>query len=247
MSQICQNWYLVKREVGKMYRQKYAGILLTSILLLTSALPACADESAKIPPLPPPETSPVVLPATVPPITSTPVTATPAATDKSAVSTVAPATSAAAPADPNALLYANNVAPGPFEAKRKILLASIKAAKKQGFGITVYLGEFSKIEEQIKEGKGGPQLEDRIDSIADGLQDQLKRSQILKTQRPEPGGHVSTGGGSTALSGLGSGKSAEMIQQLRAKYGDKVPANLDPSMLNSDAAKEFLKRFKGGN
>ena len=233
-----------------MCSQKNAGILL-AVMALASSLPVYADDSAQMPPLPPRESSPSV-PSTAPSAGS-PTSTTAAGTAKPGTPAGAGATPAPpAPSDPNALLYAQNVAPGPFEAKRKLLLASIKAAKKQGFGITVYLGEFSKIEDQIKEGKGGPQLEDRIDSIADGLQDQLKRSQILKTQRPigaPAHSQASASGGTSAggLGGLGSGKSAEILQQLRAKYGDKVPANIDPAMLNSDAAKELMKRFKGGN
>jgi hypothetical protein len=221
-------------------------ILITTLSSLSTLSVLAEDKSTDLPPLPAPEATPAVLPTTAAPASS--VTPTP-------TSTTAPAAPVApAAADPNALLYADTVAPGPFEAKRKLLLASIKVAKKQGFGITSYLKELNNIEQQVKEGNKSPQLEERIDSVAEGLQDQLKRSQILKTQRPGPPIHsqasVSSGsgsaGGGNALSGLGGGNTSDMIQKLRAKYGDKIPPNIDPSMLNSDTAKEFLKRFKGG-
>jgi hypothetical protein len=101
---------------------------------------------------------------TVPATTQIPslvVPATPEATVPSPATPVAPVAGGAVslpkatssvPSDPTALLYANDVAPGPFEAKRKLLLASIKMAKKQGFGITVYFTELNKVEDQIKPG-----------------------------------------------------------------------------------------------
>lgn len=163
------------------------------------------------------------------------------------------ATEAPKPTDPNVLLYADNVAPGPYEGKRKLLLASIKMAKKQGFGITAYLSELSKIEDQVKAGNTGPQLESRIDSIAEGLQDQLKRSQVLKTQHPTAGGgsyHSSSS--STSVSTSDSGRphrsTDQLINELRQKYGDKIPSGMDNAelkekLMKSDMAKEYLKRL----
>jgi hypothetical protein len=158
-----------------------------------------------------------------------------------------------APTDPAALLYAETVAPGPFEAKRKLLLASIKMAKKQGFGITGYLGELSKVEDQIKQGNSGPQLEARIDSIADGLQDQLKRRQVLQTQRPI-GTSSSRSSYTQASSESGAGRPRKstdaILNELRQKYGDKIPSglggmdgDLKEKLMKSDAAKEYLRKM----
>ncbi len=163
-------------------------------------------------------------------------------------------TTSAAPADPTALLYAEKVAPGPFQEKRQLLLSSIKLAKKQNFGVTVYLSELNKVEEQIKQGNSTPQLEARIDSIADGLQDQLKRSQILKTQRPSGGSprtSYSGGGGAPEAGARGHKNTDAMINELRQKYGDKIPAGLDNNelkekFLNNPMAKEYLKKFTQG-
>lgn len=158
------------------------------------------------------------------------------------------------PSDPMALLYAEKVAPGPFEAKRQLLLSSIKVAKKQNFGITSYLNELNKIEEQIKQGNATPQLEARIDSIADGLTDQLKRSQILKSQRPAAGSTRTsyTAGGGSADAGHGHKNTDAIINELRQKYGDKIPSGLDNAelkekLMKSDLAREYLKKFTNGN
>lgn len=165
------------------------------------------------------------------------------------------AQSAQSPSDPMALLYSDKVAPGAFEAKRQLLLSSIKVAKKQNFGITSYLNELSKIEDQIKQGNASPQLEARIDSIADGLTDQLKRSQILKTQRPAASGGARTSysgsGGPSAPGASGHRNTDAIINELRQKYGDKIPAGLDNNelkekLMKSDLAKEYLRKFTSG-
>lgn len=164
------------------------------------------------------------------------------------------ADAAKAPSDPMALLYSDKVAPGAFEAKRQLLLSSIKVAKKQNFGITTYLNELNKIEDQIKQGNASPQLEARIDSIADGLTDQLKRSQILKTQRPAGSGartSYSGGGGASAPGAPGHRNTDAIINELRQKYGDKIPAGLDNNelkekLMKSDLAREYLKKFTSG-
>jgi hypothetical protein len=182
----------------------------------------------------------------------TPAAATPV-TPVDPLPVAAPLAKPALPSDPTALLYADNVAPGPYEAKRKLLLASIKMAKKQGFGITVYLNELNKVEDQIKQGNSGPQLEARVDSIADGLQDQLKRSQILKTQRPAGSSSASHYTQVSTDSGAGHPRRSTdaIINELRQKYGDKIPGglggldgDLKEKLMKSDVAKEYLKKMQ---
>ncbi|CAN5652245.1 hypothetical protein BH10CYA1_BH10CYA1_15060 [soil metagenome] len=173
----------------------------------------------------------------------------------SATATTVPLASSVAPSDPTALLYAEKVTPGAFQEKRQLLLSSIKLAKKQNFGVTVYLSELNKVEDQIKQGNVTPQLEARIDSIADGLQDQLKRSQILKTQRPTGTSartsYNGSGSGSPESGARGHKNTDAMINELRQKYGDKIPAGLDNNelkekFLNNPMAKEYLKKFTQG-
>ncbi|HEY9682254.1 MAG TPA: hypothetical protein V6C89_16405 [Drouetiella sp.] len=193
-----------------------------------------------------------------PPVEKAPISSDPLVKDSQATTTVKTESPDAVkktetPSDPMTLLYAEKVSPGPFEAKRQLLLSSIKVAKKQNFGITAYLSELNKIEEQIKQGNASPQLEARIDSIAEGLTDQLKRSQILKTQRPAAGAapRTSYGGGGAANAGGGRKNTDAIINELRQKYGDKIPAGmagmdnneLKEKLMKSDLAKEYLRKF----
>lgn len=216
------------------------------MLALCAQTQVWADESTITPAqIAPTSNAPIVLPSTSDAVPAPAVSTTTTTIESTTV------TKTAAPSDPMALLYCEKVAPGPFEAKRNLLLASIKAAKKQGFGITVYLNELNKVEDQIKLGTVTPQTEGRVDAIAEGLQDQLKRSQILKTQRPT--GAVHSGGSVASESGGGRPRKStdEMLQSLRAKYGDKLPAglgglsdgDLKEKLMNSDAAKEFLRKM----
>lgn len=186
--------------------------------------------------------------------TSTSQTSSVTPDTKTSTSTSQTTTAATSAVDPTALLYAEKVSPGAFESKRQLLLASIKLAKKQGFGVTVYLGELNKVEEQIKAGNASPQLEARIDSIADGLQDQLKRSQILKTQRPTGASPRTSYSGSSSSDSNRPRKSTDaMINELRQKYGDKIPAGLSgldnnelkEKLMKSDVAKEYLRKLQG--
>lgn len=188
-----------------------------------------------------------------PPKEKPPISADPVVKDSAAETKKADTPST--PSDPMALLYSDKVAPGPFEAKRQLLLSSIKVAKKQNFGITSYLNELNKIEDQVKQGNASPQLESRIDSIAEGLTDQLKRSQILKTQRPLGGAARTSYGGAAAADPAGKGhrNTDAIINELRQKYGDKIPAGmagmdnneLKEKLMKSDLAREYLKKFTG--
>ena len=187
-------------------------------------------------------------------IPASPATTDTTVTNTSTKTTVETTVKPAAPSDPTALLYAEKVAPGAFEAKRQLLLSSIKVAKKQNFGVTVYLSELNKVEDQIKQGNSSPQLEARIDSIADGLTDQLKRSQILKTQRPTGSSSASRTSYSAGPSDSGSRghKNPDaMINELRQKFGDRIPAGMDNAelkdkLMKSDLAKEYLRKFTSG-
>ena len=160
--------------------------------------------------------------------TSTP-TSTPTA---STVPASAATQSAAAPADtaPPAVAAADGplVEPGPAEAKRTALVLRIFNAKAQGIGIDAYLNAFAMLENSVKTGETEANLNKRIDSLNSSLDDQLKRSAVLKTQRPAPpvaasgfpAGGLGGGGNSSA------GGTSDLIRKLQEKYGDQIPANL---------------------
>ena len=160
---------------------------------------------------------------------------------------------------------ASETAPGPLLEKRKLVLARIMAAKKQGTGISGYLAEYGRIEDMVKAGQPTTAYQGRLDSLLSGIDEQLKRSQILKTQHPtgsfsptsassqgsaggsgSSGSHTGGGGGS-------GGISSDTINQLKAKYGDKIPAGLGDKigdmspeqrekLLQSDLLKKFLSK-----
>lgn len=141
-----------------------------------------------------------------------------------------PAADTAAPAAPPAAAAADGplVEPGPAEAKRTALVLRIFNAKAQGIGIDAYLNAFAMLENSVKTGETEANLNKRIDSLNSSLDDQLKRSAVLKTQRPAP--PVAASG--FPAGGLGSGGSSsgggtsDLIRKLQEKYGDQIPANL---------------------
>jgi hypothetical protein len=108
------------------------------------------------------------------------------------------------------------------------LVLRIFNAKAQGIGIDAYLNAFAMLENSVKTGETEANLNKRIDSLNSSLDDQLKRSAVLKTQRPAPpvaasgfpAGGLGGGGNSSA------GGTSDLIRKLQEKYGDQIPANL---------------------
>ncbi len=162
---------------------------------------------------------------------------------------------------------AGAIAPGPLEEQRRKLYATILAAKGYGFGTTAYLNAFNALEGSVKDGASEKDIKVRLDSIVRGLEEQLKRSQELKVQKPAPPIAASsappsatggTGGGGLPPSlrdAIQSGNTDGLVEKIKNGWfgGDlpdsikkKIPANFDPSMLNSDTAKELMKKY-GGN
>jgi hypothetical protein len=162
---------------------------------------------------------------------------------------------------------ASTIAPGPLEDQRRKLYATIMTAKNYGFGTTAYMNAFNSLEESVKAGTPEKDIKVRLDSIVRGLEEQLKRSQELKVQKPAPpiaasSAPPSAGSGSGAggippglRNAIQSGNTDGLVEKIKNGWfgGDlpdsikkKIPANFDPSMLNSDTAKELMKKY-GGN
>lgn len=135
------------------------------------------------------------------------------------------------------------------------------AAKKQGIGIGGYLAEYNRIEDMVKAGQPETAYESRLTSLVTGIDEQIKRSQVLKTQHPvaisgsgssasaSAGGSAGFGGGGGAG---GGGLTPEKISQLKAKYGDKIPpdiaeklGNLSPEQKEKLMKSDLLKKFLG--
>lgn len=123
---------------------------------------------------------------------------------------------------------------GPLQEKRQALLAKIYQAKSQGIGIAAYLSAFDFLEELAKSGGDGANLEKRISSLDTSLEDQFKRSALLKVQKlspnnpsagnnlPIPGADGMMGPGPMA----GNSDPASLIQKLQNKFGGQIPADL---------------------
>jgi hypothetical protein len=153
--------------------------------------------------------------------------------------------------------------PGPLLEKRRALLTRIMAAKKQGIGISAYMSEFTRIEGLVKTSQPTTAYESRLDSLSDSLDDQLKRSQILKTQRPvmkAPEAASATAMTRTPgppMSGMPSGGSSDgMMDLLKQRFGNKMGAGglgaldkMSPEekqkLMQSDMAKQLMKKYLG--
>lgn len=233
----------------------YAWMLIS--LPATSSV-AFADETSSISPA----TSMPPAPATTPPVTPD----TQSGTGAAALSgTAAPDSIPAAPPVRASANFSAPVAPeagpGPLQDQRKALLARISAAQKQGIGTGTYMGEFNRIEEMVKAGQPASAYESRISSLSGNLDEQIKRSQILKTQRPvppvvraqqpgKPGGNQHTfGHNSNGLAG------DPLVDKLKQKYGNQIPGGIGAldklgpedreKLLQSDVGKQLMKKFLG--
>jgi len=118
------------------------------------------------------------------------------------------------------------VEPGPGEAQRTQLIMRIFNAKSQGIGIDAYLNAFAMLENSVKTGETEASVLKRVESINSSLSDQLKRSAVLKSQRPAP--PVAASGFAAASSGGAgsSGGTSDLIRKLQEKYGGQIPADL---------------------
>jgi hypothetical protein len=140
------------------------------------------------------------------------------------------------------------VAPGPLFEQRKSLFSKITDAKRAGIGVASYLSAFAFVESMVRSGKPASAIQDRVESLTQAMDDQLKRAQVLKTQRPtppSPSQSISTSAKAGGGGGAPSGNTAALINQLKEKYADKIPANLKDmspdQFLNSDQGKAAMK------
>jgi hypothetical protein len=139
------------------------------------------------------------------------------------------------------------VEPGPAEAKRTALVLRIFNAKAQGIGIDAYLNAFAMLENSVKTGETEANLNKRIDSLNSSLDDQLKRSAVLKTQRPAPpvaaSGFPAGGLGSASSS---SGGTSDLIRKLQEKYGDQIPPNLKDKLSGGQIPDNLKDKIPAG-
>jgi hypothetical protein len=170
-----------------------------------------------------------------------------------------PAATAPAPGEtdakaaPTSAAPGADVVPGPMLEQRRQLLEHIHTAGAHGIGITNYMMAFNAVEDQVRNGASETQIKPRVDQLSNALIEQLKRAQILKTQRPLPPtnsqqpenaaataapGPAAPAAGGAPLDKLGN------LGSLKDKLGGiDIPDSLKEKLLNSDKAKEILKRL----
>ena len=142
---------------------------------------------------------------------------------------------------------AEEVVPGPMQAERRQLLEHIHTAGAHGIGITNYMMAFNAVEDQVRNGATETQIKPRVDQLSNALIDQLKRAQILKTQRPLPptsSQQPETAAAPAAPAPAAPAAGGLNLGNLQDKLGGlQIPESLKEKFLNSDKAKEILKRL----
>lgn len=160
------------------------------------------------------------------------------------------------------------LAPGALEAERGALLKKILAAEDAGVGVKNYLTAFKYLESLAEKGADPSVIAPRLSSINASLDEQLKRSRVLKTQKLPPpiaasspppsqmGGRPpgkSASGKQDLLNQLRGRGQGEVIDKLKDKWfgGDlpdsvknKIPAGFDPSKLSKEDMDRLMQRLK---
>lgn len=161
-----------------------------------------------------------------------------------------PATSSTAPV--SAAAQAPDVVPGPLLQERQELFEHIQQAGEHGIGTSNYKMAFKALEDQVAAGASEVQIKSRVEELSDALKDQLKRAQILKTQRPlppsesqqadagAPAAPVSPAGGLAAALG-----NSGLLDKLKDKLGSGgLPsADVVDKLLKDPKAKDLLKNL----
>lgn len=141
-----------------------------------------------------------------------------------------------------------NVAPGPLEAQRADLYNRIQSAKLMGVGISTYMMVFNHIENMVKSGQDEAQIQKRIDSVSQSLNDQLKRMEVLQTEAAAgptviQGGNSGSGGGSGMPPGPSGGMFGDVPGPGSFSGGGIPPALQDklPEMMQNPQFREKLQ------
>ncbi|MBP7861940.1 hypothetical protein KA183_09680 [bacterium] len=156
---------------------------------------------------------------------------------------------------------------GPLTDARSDLLRSIYKAKECGIGITSYMKAFECIEDMAAKSEPEDAIQKRIDSLKVGLDEQLKRSEGLKTETGASAAHQGPGGGRKlgpgnlladpqaipssfrTMGGGAGGQSSELLDMIISqKLGGKLPSQmskqeLQKKMKEVPELEEYLKRF----
>jgi hypothetical protein len=156
------------------------------------------------------------------------------------------------------------VAQGPLAAERQAYHAKIVELGNRddsGFGVSGYLKAFEFLEQSVKSGADEETVQAELKRLSRGLDDQIKRSRLLKVQKPAPPISASgpapseieaaMGGGHKKFSGLG-GQQGQLMDTIKDKWfggelpesiKSKIPAGFDPSMLSTPEGQALLQKL----
>jgi hypothetical protein len=156
---------------------------------------------------------------------------------------------------------------GPLTEARSELLRSIYRAKENGIGIVNYMRAFEYIEDMAAKSEPDEAIQKRIDSLKIVLDEQLKRSEQMKTEAAAsaaskgPNGSRKLGPGNLladpqaipssfrTMGGGAGGQSSELLDMIISqKLGGKLPSQmskqeLQKKMKEVPELEEYLKRF----
>lgn len=158
------------------------------------------------------------------------------------------------------------VAQGPLAAERQAFhskIVDLGNRDDSGFGVSGYLKAFESLEQSVKGGAGEEEVQAELKRLSRGLDDQIKRSKLLKIQKPAPPISASgpnpsemegaSGGGHKRFNGLGlGGQQGQLMDTIKDKWfggeipesiKSKIPAGFDPSMLNTPEGQSLLQKL----
>lgn len=157
---------------------------------------------------------------------------------------------------------------GPLFERRSALKERIERAESDGIGVKNYLSALKYVESMIKSGQPESAIVPRLISIERGLDEQYKRSRILKIQKLPPPIAASSPPPSASYSGpvksnsssssgnldsmLKNGNRREILEKIKNGWfgGDlpdsvknKIPKGFDPSSLSKQDLDRLMKRL----
>ena len=147
------------------------------------------------------------------------------------------------------------IAPGPLLKERKALYARILEAEKNGVGVKNYINALKYVEAMAVKGAPERDISVRVQSISRSLDEQFKRSQILKIQKlPPPIAASSPPPSSQQPVSRRSqfNNKSDIVNKIKDKwfggaipdqYKNKLPKGFDPSKLSKQDVDRLMKRL----
>lgn len=148
-------------------------------------------------------------------------------------------------------LETQEAAPGPLMDMRRTVLQRIKDAKQHGVGIAPYLAAYNNAEASVRGGEAEDKIRPRLESLLHSLDEQIKRAEVLKTQRPVPitksAAQQQYASPAEAEAKAAAEKKKAMLEKLKEKLKDdnlEIPDDLREKLMGSEQGKQILEKLK---